>query len=359
MAEHNHYVPILKGRQGEYTALAALSDSSRAGLTPLIEVPPIPWDFENEAPAKSIDDHLDPVAGNVTRHWGTDRGVFVDLGWIAEDSTSDGAHPLAKVFTGLRELGAAAIPAMGLSCSADYLSSVRDVISEDGRGVLLRLEVEDLRSLPALGRELGQIRSFLGIDADQIDLLLDFKDFDAGQAPAIEMAASMSLAALPEPDAWRSLALAGGSFPLNLSGFQGEARVTRADWDVWRSLAINRGDELPRKPAFSDYAVQHPEPEEVDPRLMRMSAAARYATPTEWLIIKKKNVRDHGFEQFHEIAADLISRAEYRGAEFSAADKAIEGCATKATGPGNATTWRRIATNHHLATVLDQIANLP
>jgi Beta protein len=92
---------------------------------------------------------------------------------------------------------------------------------------------------------------------------------------------------------------------------------------------------------------------------MRMSAAVRYATPNDWLILKKKNVRDHGFEQFHDIAAELVQRSEFRGADFSGGDRAIHDCAKRNSGPGNATTWRWIATNHHVETVIDQIANLP
>src|SRR6185295_15814752 len=262
MAEHNHYVPILKGRLGEYSALAGLGDSTRASITPLIEVAPIPWDFENEAPAKSIDAHLHPIAANVERYWGKDRPLFVDLGWIADDATSSGSHPSLSVFTALREIGAQPIPVAGVSRSDEYVVAVRDIAAEDQRGVCLRLELEDLRSVVVLARSLDATASTLKVGIEEIDLILDLKGFDAGQAPAIEMAAGVVLSALPRAEQWRSLTLAGGAFPLNLSGLQGEARIMRADWDVWRAVAINRADELPRRPAYGDYAVQHPEPEE-------------------------------------------------------------------------------------------------
>jgi hypothetical protein len=359
MAEHNHYVPILKGKAGEYTALKGLSDETRGRITPLIEVAPVPWDFEEEAPAKSLDAHLGPVAEKLDKHWGTDRPIYIDLAWISDEATESGQHPVTKVLDGLKAMNAMAIPVTGLSRAGHSIKAVAEGIARDGRGVCIRVDLDDLRGLTTLDGSLAGLCETLGVGRADVDLLLDFAAFDASQAPAIEMAANMALVGLPTPTEWRSLTLAGGSFPLNLSGVHGEARIARADFDVWRGLSINKARELPRRPAFADYAVQHPEPDEIDPRLMKMSAAVRYATPTEWLILKKKNVQDHGFEQFHDIAADLITRPEFRGVEFSDGDRAIDACASKTSGTGNATTWRKIATNHHIETVVDQIANLP
>lgn len=58
MFDHNHYVPILKWRMGEYQALLNLKKGVADWVTPLLEIPTEGWDFEKEEPAKSIDDHL-------------------------------------------------------------------------------------------------------------------------------------------------------------------------------------------------------------------------------------------------------------------------------------------------------------
>lgn len=54
MFDHNHYVPVLKWRQGEYLALSRLTATVMDWVTPLFEVPTEAWDFEAEAPAKSL-----------------------------------------------------------------------------------------------------------------------------------------------------------------------------------------------------------------------------------------------------------------------------------------------------------------
>ena len=46
MFTQRHYVPVLKWKQGEYQALYRLSNAVKDNLTPLLEIPPIGFDFE-------------------------------------------------------------------------------------------------------------------------------------------------------------------------------------------------------------------------------------------------------------------------------------------------------------------------
>ena len=73
------YVPILKGRDGEYGALQTLSAEIRDVIAPVLELPPIPWDFEADRPARTIDVHLKKVGQKIERAWGVSRNIFVDL----------------------------------------------------------------------------------------------------------------------------------------------------------------------------------------------------------------------------------------------------------------------------------------
>lgn len=78
-----------------------------------------------------------------------------------------------------------------------------------------------------------------------------------------------------------------------------------------------------------------------------------------WLVIKGRNVRQYGFEQYFELCGALVNRNEYSGAGFSWADDYIAKCAGRESGPGNATTWRKVGTNHHLTLVARQLASRP
>lgn len=52
MFDHNHYVPVLKWRMGEYQALLNLKKTVADWVTPLIEIPTEGWDFEKRGAVK-------------------------------------------------------------------------------------------------------------------------------------------------------------------------------------------------------------------------------------------------------------------------------------------------------------------
>lgn len=158
---------------------------------------------------------------------------------------------------------------------------------------------------------------------------------------------------------YRSFILLSGAFPVNLSSVsQGLTLIPRADWSLWVSL---RAAALPRMPSYGDYTAAHPEQEEVDPRVMQASASIRYAGDTDWLVVKGRAVRNPrfgGFSQYRTLSQMLMTHLMFTGRSFSWASDFVEQCASG--GPtGNLTTWRKVATNRHIARVAYQIANLP
>ena len=95
-----------------------------------------------------------------------------------------------------------------------------------------------------------------------------------------------------------------------------------------------------------------------NPRTMRMSASIRYTTTSDWVIVKGRNVRQYGFDQYNELAQVLVGLVDV-WIRISAGDRFIARCARGEAGPGNATTWRKVGTNHHLTLVAQQAAATP
>ncbi len=162
---------------------------------------------------------------------------------------------------------------------------------------------------------------------------------------------------IPRLREWRSFTMTATSFPENLIGLPpaDASLVERVEWALWLDV-WRRQRDVSRRPTFGDYGISHPEPAEVDPRIMRASASIRYTTENAWLVLKGRNLRDNGYGQFHQVSAELIQSAEYEGPEFSKGDEYIYECACRRDGPGNLTTWRKMGTSHPLAFVVRQLA---
>lgn len=359
MFDYKHYVPILKGRQGEYGALGALSPEVKNSLTPLIEIPPIPWDWAEEKPFKSLDTHLQKVGMHFDQCWASDRPFYVDLLWISEDDRmQDGEHPVEFVIRSAREWNLAAIPVISLIRGNDFVEACRRIQEQDKRGICVRIQREDFTEFGNIETHILEFLERLSVTPKTTDLVLDLRSIVASQEITVNSVVNM-IHVIPKPREWRSFAVTATSFPENLMGLppQEGSPIERAEWKLWIEILSHLRD-FPRRLTYGDYAISHPESPEVDPRIMRASASIRYTGEESWLVLKGKNLRDNGFKQFHEVCRLLIGRPEYSGNDFSWGDRYIYECAHEKTGPGNLTTWRKVGTSHHLTFAVRQLATL-
>jgi hypothetical protein len=356
-----HYVPVLKAREGEYAALREVAVDVKSSLTPLLEVPSVPYDFVNEEPAKTLEQHLQNVAAKLLGAWGVARPIMLDLLWIPSAlRMANSEHPWEFLSRDALTKGVHLIPVTGLQRDASYQTATAGVATAHERGVAIRLELEDFASPRSLGSALVYLLAALSARPETTDLVLDLKEVRADQLTAMTLLVPTLLANLPSVLSWRSLCVVATGFPSDLTQFPSASdnKTPRTEWILWNALR-NRLSDLPRLPTFGDYGISHPVSNEVDPRLMRMSANLRYTLEEQWLIFKGRNVRDHGYDQFRGHCRALVQRSEFSGAAFSWGDSYIHRCAAGTDGPGNATTWRKVGTSHHLAFVTRQIASLP
>jgi hypothetical protein len=358
MFSSKHYVPAIRWRQGEYLALQELTDAQRRRMTPLVDIPPVPWDYEEDAPSKTIDQHLARVPDQMERAWGLREPIFIDLGLLdPEVRTAGGLHPLNALFRLLEERGVRTVPVTGSERDNDYQTAVRDAAARNGRGAAIRLTPDDVSEDDLMDRA-GETREIIQTELDETDLILDFGNIQADQVGLVSRLAGNAIRSIPDVNDYRSLTLLSGAFPINLADVTpGLGLIPRADWDLWLQVRTRARSRIP---AFGDYTATHPDQQEMDPRIMQMSASIRYATESHWLIARGRSVRSPrfgGFSQFNDLARLLTQQPQFTGHRFSWASDFIEACA--AGGPtGNPATWRKVATNRHMVLVVHQIANL-
>jgi hypothetical protein len=358
MFDHSHYVPILKGKEGEYGALKELSSGAKQGLTPLFEVISIPWDFQKERPKEFIDVHLKDVAEKIFNAWGTDQPVYVDPYWIDEaERMNDGRHYLTFIFDDARTKAVQGVPVTGLRRDRDYQAAAKAIVATDQRGLCIRLENDDFIELFDLSRNLDSLLTAIGVTKDQTDLLLDFREIGINQTASVALAAQSILSLLVSIFEWRSLTFAGSGFPSEMPGPSTLTLAPRTEWIVWQQLARHH-QQIPRLPTFGDYGIGHPDLlDDVDPRMMRLSAAIRYTTDNDWLLLKAGLLRKKGYGQFHDLSRLLLRRPEYQGPSHCWGDEFINLCAGRTKNPGSLTTWRKVGTNHHLTLVRQQVSS--
>jgi hypothetical protein len=348
MFSHKHYVPVLKGKRAEFPAVGSLK--SKANVTPLFEA--VPSSAPEEIPRR------------MSAIWENDSPYYVDFFFLDDpDDTADpvpGTYPLLRCFAEVAAKGQNAIPVTGLSRSQTYQLAIAQITSEQGNGVGVRLVPDDFEDVEVLEDSLGALRDFLTLKPEAIDLFLDVGSVFGSTAPVVAQLHRANLELLPDLQRWRGLTVVASAFPLSLAPLVRNEwnPVSRNDWRGWR-LLVAGPRRPPRLPGYGDYTIAHPQlPPEGRATIL---AQLRYATEDSWLIWKGYNVFTHpiGYNQFLGICSNLVARPEYRGASFSEGDNEIYEKATTGGSSGNAESRRRIGTNHHLETVLGQIANLP
>lgn len=354
------YIPILKGKEGEFAALEELDGNTRAAIVPLIEIPGIPYDYTNERPAKTLEQHVAGIAERLRRCW-QDQPLYLDLPWFGDDEdAAQGEIAFRSALEDCQRFGVRAVPVIYRTTSPQSLTAAAGYSQESQTGACIRLLVEDFEEDVDLEAELDALLDALGAaSGDSIDLLLDLKDLNYETSRAVLVARSI-FSMVPRRETWRTMILGAASFPEDLSDVNASAEslLPRREWQLWKTLQ-KKPTALPRRDLiYADYAIAHPIPRELDPRTIRMSANIRYTSEENWLILKGRNVRQYGFDQYFDLCQTLVQRPEYSGAEFSWGDRYIWECAARNSGPGNATTWRKVGTNHHMTLVSRALATL-
>lgn len=357
---HTHYVPCLRWKQGEYQAISRLPHPTKRTFTPLIEVPEIGWDFENETEAKTIDEHLAPFAKRIYEKWGVSP-CLVDLSLIKSvRRMATGIHPVRFIFDGLRAKRCQAIPVTSFLGDTEYQREIKAASVKDKKGICLRITIEQAAK-STLKNEIDSLLSTLGINSNDCDIVLDLGAPNFVPPDGFSSAIQAILSKLPYLNDWRTFTLLGTSFPESMAVIKkGGEIVPRYEWKLYKMLVVGLKKAGVRLPTFGDYAISHPKILSKDMRSLRPSATIRYTIEDSWYIVKGENVKDEKygkFKQYRGLSKNFIDSKYYCGPTFSWGDNFIQECASGRGKTGNLSTWRQVGTNHHIEKVIRDIAS--
>jgi hypothetical protein len=329
-------------------------------ITPLLEIPAIPHDFEEECPAKTIDEHLALMPRQMQEAW-PGKAAFLDCDLVGTERISGNIHPVVWFATQIAK--SPLVPVTGLERDKDYQTAVAAAVAaSESKEVAIRLTVKAMFA-EELEANLGSNLKTLGAtNLDHVHIILDLKYFDVSGATVFESALPKILNTTPTFVKAKTLTLLGTGFPIDLSDVsQGIGAIERSEWELWNVLRSS-DPKLKRMPTFGDYSIAHFGARELDPRTMRVSASIRYTSEADWLIFRGRWLRDPkgtGFEQFRQLSAQVIQNPAFSGRKFSWGDDFIYKCAQQTGGTGNLSQWRQVGNSHHITFVVRQLANLP
>ena len=353
----DHYIPVLKWKQGEYQALHRLSENIKKKINPLIEIPPIGYDFESGKERESIDSHLGDFGRRLKAKW-QNRTCFVDLKYIAAHTRmGTGKHYIEEVFDQCRSEKCNPIPVVSLKSDSDFLDSVKEVIKKDRRGVCFRIYLEDF-DRPNLRNDLEILLITLGVGISESDIVIDYENRKLEPVGVFVKTFLDLFQVIRALNRWRTFTVIGTSYPNSIAAIRPPfGTIPRSEWSFYKKLRLGIGEG--RLPTFGDYAVAHPELVDLDHRLIKPFAKLRYTIDDEWHIGRGDTVRTHGFEQYRGLCSQLMRQPYFDGPSFSEGDQYIDECSKGNVPTGNLSTWVWVSINRHLTKVVSDLATLP
>ncbi len=344
------YVPILKGRQGEFGALKQIQQVTRQSILPLIEIVPAPSDDRN-----ALKQLINRTAKKLGL-WAGDR-LLLDAGLLPTD---------VEISNGLGAVGFSAAAAMGEFVKAIPVVRLNDEVQahldaaavnvRHANGIAIRLNAEDLdEDSEDIEVALSDLLVRLGADPSEVDLILDLGVVvgDLGVRAGSRIVAD-AVRGLSSIEDWRLVIVTAGAFPSDLSAFGPWTVGEPIRYDAAFYDHLQQRKRLARMPVFGDYAIAHP--------LLATGPAfppapqLRYTVAERWLTLKGARNDPRGNEQFYEVCEIIARHPEFAGSGLGSADERIAN--PRKQGPGNASTWREIGTTHHLDFVVQRITTL-
>jgi hypothetical protein len=347
----DHYVPILKLKQGEKQALGAIAPTIRQRTTPLLEVVEL-------ASNKSLPQHL------ATSFKGLAQGVhgFARFFLDTREISPAGGAGAAAAFEAAAAIGTAPFtPVTGLSRTADVAAAM----AHRKNGVAVRLSRDEFES-GQIPRSLPPWLAAHGLTPEHVDLIVDLGAVDDMVVAGVVALTTAFLADVPDHTRWRTLTVSACAFPMSMGVVDRHSHdfVDRIEWQAWRDALHAVRSSLPRVPSFSDGAIQHPRGVEgFDFTIMQISASARYTLADRWLLIKGESTRNvPPGTQFPSLATQLVYghlAPHFAGAKHCAGCKGIHEAANGAPRFGSAGVWRRLGTIHHITRAVEELVQLP
>jgi hypothetical protein len=351
------YVPLLRWRQGEYEALFRLGAPQKQAILPLVEILKPDYDFEQRKPKRNLDEHLKLFGRRLGIKWNGLPALIDTSRLDPADRMADGRHPLSFIFEEARAAGAPLIPVTGFDRDAAYQAAVGAIAASDRRGTALRCSLAEVLD-PDFENHVQGLLWTTGVHWTELDIILDLETPAFDPMPQLVNVIIAALSSATIFNACRSVTLLATSFPDKLANMVSPVqRFVRHEWVMFKAVIAALPSGV-RRPIFGDYGIAAITFAEGDMRFMRGSPNIRYTSDDAWVVARAKGGPRGSNQAYPALCGLVTASGAYLGPQFSAGSAYIADCQTGAATRGNPTTWKWVATNHHITKVLDDLSSL-
>ncbi|MBA0218817.1 beta family protein [Pectobacterium brasiliense] len=356
------YVPILKAKPGEFSALENLKPIYSDKITPFFEIPKFTNKIRELAYLKSSTqpkkNYLDKIANDIISSCKTSSLFFDHFEWKPNVYTETGEHVYSYMFRKLCASGLKIYPVIGLDRwdDVDYQNALRNLTTPDDTLYCLRIDsetIEDAYDEEHFIESIENIMDELHLTGEQLVVLFDFGDVT--KKSIVSLLADMHhLLKVTAKFSFGASMIAGASFPTFINEAvkdeDSTGYVERREMVVWKTLLEENTEGL----IFADYGIRNPSALDDVPAI-HANGKIRHTINNRYFVARghSKQKGNKG-EQIYDLAKVIITSPHYLNVSFSWGDKKIFDCSLKKF-KGRPQDWVGYDTNHHISYVVEEI----
>lgn len=322
----DNYVPFLKFKPNEIIALGELDSDIFESVVPF-------FDYPRPNSEKTDDDFISDVerlSRSVKKHISNVQEMYLDTYDYDHDSEFDGKYSYYKLIESIENIKV--IPVVSIDRSQKHINSVLDLVADgvvEEDIVALRFTIEDFMNYEVVKDEILEMLSEVFEAFDEVDLLFDCRVCTSFENEVVCQSIYDFAISFGQDHSVRKMVVTGSSIPASISevlSVNSEHYMDRKEIQIYRGvvdLAKGREDFI-----FGDYATVSPNYSDVNvlPEMMQniMTAKLTYSFEDRHFFIRGGGIRTNGYQQYFDLAEQLVSKDFFRGEDYSTGDAYFE-----------------------------------
>jgi hypothetical protein len=346
------YLPILKSKLGEFTALSKLDNFTAKHICPVFEVTPLEWDQVERKKPRTLDEHLDSFCNKVIKKYPSNNS-FIDTSLLNHEGL-DNTAKILYIFEKLAENNILPIPVVRIGSSVAFIQAINSITGNFGVDeISLRVNPNDVTS-PDFEEKIETLFDLIHFEPEKCHLIFDLADSNFSSSDDIAESIIGVLEYFPFLSKWRSFTIAGTAFPSSSKIKEGVSTFGRNEWKFYNLLVEKLSKEqFFRLINYGDYSIVNPGYFEFNPKIMKASANIRYTTNDTWIVAKGKALKKAiDYKQYKGLSKGIYNSGLFLGERFSQGDLHLAKCVRDEEGPGAPSTWNWVGHNHHFTKVI-------